>query len=220
MTLLTAKDLTKTFTHPQKVEILKGIDLEVRESESLAILGPSGVGKSTLLHILGTLEKPTSGHLTIKGQSPTDRTRRKDVGFIFQDFHLLESMSVLDNVLMPARIARQSTKPDTRSYKRALQLLDHVGLAERGTFKCRQLSGGEKQRVAIARALMNDPCLIFADEPTGNLDETTSKVIQDLLLDMSRKMHKSLVVVTHDRAFAQLCDRQATLHSGKLDVSV
>jgi len=214
---LRAKQLTKTFTSPSTVSILKGIDLEVGVGEAVAIVGKSGEGKSTLLHILGTLERPCSGSLQICGLETKKHAcaalRNTHIGFIFQHCHLLDHETLLSNVLMPCRIARKNTAP---LYARALQLLESVGLKERAHFPARLLSGGEKQRAAIARALCNDPPLILADEPSGDLDSAHSQEVHTLLIRLVKECNKSLVVVTHDPKFASLCDRTLLLKDGLL----
>ncbi|MGE3953777.1 MAG: ABC transporter ATP-binding protein [Parachlamydiales bacterium] len=220
MSLLTAKQLTKRFDYPSQTEILRGIDLEVGPGETVAIMGRSGEGKSTLLHILGTLEKATSGELEIGGTPITGRDyphlRNRLIGFIFQSFFLLEDYSTLDNVMMAARIGRKGG-PQVR--KRALELLDRVGLSHRLTHPTKLLSGGEKQRVAIARALLNNPALIFADEPSGNLDHQNSEGIHKLLLELVAQENKTLITVTHDQNLAGLCHRQYLLRDGILVAS-
>lgn len=217
---LVAKNLQKTFFSPVKVPILKGVDLSVEQGEAVAIMGRSGEGKSTLLHILGTLEKPCSGELTIAGNKVqfrnTSSIRNQHIGFVFQAFHLMEDYTVLENILFPARIARKSIAHKSNSQERALELLELVGLKDRATFNAKQLSGGEKQRVAIARAMINDPDLILADEPSGNLDFATAESIHTLLLNFARKQQKTLLIVTHDHALANLCDRKLLLKDGFL----
>jgi lipoprotein-releasing system ATP-binding protein len=217
---LHAEGLKKRFRNPLDVTILTGVDLIVQPGESVAIMGRSGEGKTTLLHILGTLEHATEGSLKICGQQVNrfnvTALRRKHLGFIFQSYHLLDDYSVIDNVLMPAAINRENIKPGNRAYARALELLETVKLSHRAHFSTKLLSGGEKQRAAIARALFNDPDLILADEPSGNLDEETSKIIHDLMLNFSREQGKSLIVVTHNDKLAELCDKTYHLHNGAL----
>lgn len=216
-TILKAKQIHKTFDYPVKTSILKGVDLEVSQGETVAIMGRSGEGKSTLLHILGTLDQPNQGSLVIAGKDANlfNKTliRNESIGFIFQSFHLLEDYTVLENVMMPAKIGR---KPFAAAKERALELLEHVGLLERASFNAKQLSGGEKQRVAIARALCNDPDIIFADEPSGNLDRENAMIIHDLLMRFARDHKKALVVVTHDPELASLCDTRYSLSDGRL----
>ncbi len=216
--VLSARKLCKTYTTPQMVHLLEDVSLDLHLGESLAIMGKSGVGKSTLLHILGTLELPSQGTLYIQGQDALRGSphalRSAHIGFIFQSFNLLEDYTLLENVLMPARIARRSHSSSLR--KRALELLEEVGLKERADFPAKILSGGEKQRAAIARALLNDPAILLADEPSGNLDDGNSQKIHNILLDCCRKRNKTLVVVTHDAHLAALMDRQLMLKEGKL----
>ncbi|HCJ82927.1 MAG: ABC transporter ATP-binding protein [Chlamydiae bacterium GWA2_50_15] len=218
--VLQADEIVKEFYSPVALSILKGVSLTARKGESIAIVGKSGIGKSTLLHILGTLERPTSGRICILGKSVSPSSacqlRREHIGFIFQAFHLFEETSVLGNVLMPAKIARQATHQKSSAYQRALLLLDEVGLKERADFPAKLLSGGEKQRTALARAFMNDPDLILADEPTGNLDQSHSQQINDLLLSATSKRDKTLIVVTHDQELAARCNRVYHLQDGQL----
>lgn len=219
-TLLKARQISKKFLNPIPVEILKGIDLDVHQGESIAIVGKSGEGKSTLLHILGTLEKPCSGLLEICGNNVANtsfaKLRNQHIGFIFQSFNLLEDYTTLENVLMPAKIARRPTHQGSPAHLRALMLLEAVGLSERAHFLTKLLSGGEKQRAAIARALCNDPDLILADEPSGNLDYFHSQEVHSLLFRLCKEFHKSLIVVTHDKEFSALCDRTLLLKDGIL----
>lgn len=218
--ILQARRLKKSFYSPNKVEILKGVDLTVGKGETIAIMGRSGEGKSTLLQILGTLETPCSGNLEITGQLVKNRNksgiRNRHIAFIFQSFHLLEDYTALDNVLMPAKIARRSTGKGSEAYKHGLSLLERVGLSHRAHFASKYLSGGEKQRVAIARALCNDPQLILADEPSGNLDYQTSLMIHSLLLEFCKEKDRSLIVVTHNSQLADLCDKRYFLKEGVL----
>lgn len=214
--ILSAKKISKKFSYPIQLEILKNVDLELFSGDSVAIMGRSGEGKSTFLQILGTLESPTTGSLTIMGKEAskhTDILRNRHIGFVFQAFHLLEDFTALENVMMPAHIGR---KDKSAAKKRALELLELVGLKERALHFAKQLSGGEKQRVSIARAFFNDPDLILADEPTGNLDTTTAHDIHNLLLDFAHKWGKALLLVTHDPALAALCRHRYQLSQGQL----
>jgi lipoprotein-releasing system ATP-binding protein len=217
---LIASHLQKTFIDPVRIEILKDVSLEAAQGETIAIMGRSGEGKSTLLHLIGALETPTAGQIKIAGieltTSNAARIRNRYIGYIFQAFHLLEDDSVLENVLMPAKIARLPTHKGSPQYLRAIQLIELVGLTERIHFPTKLLSGGEKQRVAIARALCNDPNLILADEPSGNLDRANSKIIHSLLIRCAREFNKTLIVVTHDEELAGLCDRVLRLKEGCL----
>lgn len=220
MPLLEAQNITKAFYHPKKITILKEISLQVAAGESVAIVGRSGEGKSTLLQILGTLEEHCSGFLSIEGEkvTPANRAhlRNEKIGFVFQSFHLLEDYTTLENVLMPARIARQPTGRGSLAEKRAFTLLEKVGLADRAHFHTKLLSGGEKQRAALARAMCNDPSLILADEPSGNLDRQTAQLIHDILIQFAQHPSKALLLVTHDRDLAALCSRQYELRNGLL----
>lgn len=218
--ILKAKNIHKKFTHPVSTQILKGVELEVVKGETVSIMGRSGEGKSTLLHILGTLENACSGEIEIANHdvSSFNKTiiRNKHIGFIFQSFHLLDDCTALENVLMPARIARKSVSPKSEAYQHAKELLDKVGLSDRLDFNVKQLSGGEKQRVAIARALCNDPDIILADEPSGNLDHQNAKVIYEILFSFVKERGKALIVVTHDQVLADLCQTQYKLQDGLL----
>jgi lipoprotein-releasing system ATP-binding protein len=220
--ILQAKGIFKTFYRPLKVQILKGVDLTVARGQAVAITGRSGEGKSTLLQLLGTLESPCEGTLEISGQFVSNfnkaHIRNKNIAFVFQSFHLLEDYTALENILMPARIGRTNTSKGSPSYNRALQLLERMGLKERAHFHTKLLSGGEKQRVAIARALCNDPDLILADEPSGNLDKQTAENIHSLLLNFARQENKSVIIVTHDQNLAGICDKQYVLQDGKLSL--
>ncbi len=183
-------------------------------------MGSSGEGKSTLLQILGTLEAPTSGDLIIAGKSvsehPSPLLRNKHIGFVFQGFNLLDNYSVLQNVLMPALIKGDSIHKNSAAYNRACALLEKVGLTHRLHFSTKLLSGGEKQRVGLARALCNDPEILLADEPSGNLDHETSNRIHELLIHSVKDLNKSLIVVTHDELLAELCDKKLILCDGNL----
>lgn len=217
---LKARQISKAFYKPITIPLLKGIDLEAHAAETIAIMGRSGEGKSTLLHILGTLESCCSGTLTIADQEVSKfnktKIRNKHIGFIFQSFHLLEDYTVLDNILMPARIGRHPVGQGSPIHQRALELLDSVKLLDRGKFHTKLLSGGEKQRIAIARALINNPDVILADEPSGNLDHQTSLEIQDLLFNFARQKNKALIIVTHDAELAKRCDKVYFLQDGNL----
>lgn len=218
--MIKVKKVRKTFRHPVEVEIFSDISFEVEMGEIVAIMGPSGSGKSTLLNIIGSLEKATSGNILFRGQDisriPVSTYRQKHVGFIFQSFHLLEDYTALENLLLPAWVARESIKKGTPAFERGMELLSKVGLLHRKEFPVNLLSGGEKQRIGIARALMNDPSFILADEPTGNLDSKNGKVLSQLLLNCCREYGKSVILVTHDPALASQCDRTLTLQDGLL----
>jgi len=219
MALLTARGIHKGFTHPKEISVLKGVDLNVHPGESIAIVGRSGQGKSTLLNILGTLEKPDSGSLAIEGEEVsffnTSRLRNQKIGFVFQSFHLMEDYTVLENILFPAAIGRFQNGSKAAMTKKAEELLEMIGLADRKEYMAGLLSGGEKQRVAIARAFLNNPSLILADEPTGNLDDETSHAIHTLLFDFVKK-GKACIIVTHNQQLAKECSRTIILQNGLL----
>ena len=200
------------------VEVLKGVDLSIAPGELVAIMGASGAGKSTLLQILGTLLAPDAGSLTIDGTdvlalrgNALSAFRNQRIGFVFQAHHLLPEFTAQENVMMPALIGGVSPK---EARKKADELLEAVGLENRASHKPSELSGGEQQRVAIARALINTPAIVFADEPTGNLDSHTKEEIHQLLLDIRKQRGQTVVVVTHDAGLAQLCDRTCLLQDG------
>lgn len=209
MTILKAINIHKSFGN---IQVLKGVNLILESGESMAILGRSGEGKTTLLHILGNLEEPDNGHVEIGSKLLTKNNapsiRRDEIGFIFQSYNLLEDFTALENVLMPARIARKLA-----SEAKGLDLLRSVGLEEKKSILAKNLSGGERQRIAIARAICNDPSIILADEPTGNLDQANSEQVSKLLLSLG----KSLILVTHDSELASLCQYQYILKNGKLE---
>lgn len=209
------------FTRVETIEVLKGIDLTVREGEFISVMGPSGVGKSTLLHIMGTLDRPTAGEVFLLGRRIDfsdehflNKFRTEKIGFIFQFHHLLPEFTALENVLIPTMI--RDGKWLEKNEKKAREILDLVELGHRLNHKPSELSGGEQQRVAIARALINDPAIILADEPTGNLDETHGKEVFDLLLKLNKTFGKTMVLVTHNKELASLTDRIVWLHDGKV----
>ena len=221
--MLEATDLYKTYTLPHKrVEVLKGASICVAKGERVAIVGRSGAGKSTLLHVLGGLDRPESGQVCVAGQSLYDVSQRvrtsvraAKIGFVFQSYHLLPEMDITENVMLPAMTGvLKITRLQMR--QRALTLLEQVGLADRATHMPLELSGGEQQRVALARALINEPALILADEPTGNLDRGTGSQIMELLFGLSRTRELALVMVTHSPETAALCDRVVELVDGLL----
>ena len=218
--VLVAENITKEFYHPEKLLILKDISLKVKLGESIAIVGPSGSGKSTLLQILGTLESPTSGSLyfydTKIAPNMIALIRNRHYGFVFQSGNLLEEYSLLENLLLKAKIARRKTCKGAEAFEEALSFIEAVGLSHRINFPLKYLSGGEKQRASIARSLMNNPDLILADEPTGNLDQASAEHVQEILLNCCKKLNKSLIVVTHDNIFSNLVDTKLQLESGFL----
>jgi len=219
---LSAQGLIKRFPQgDQEVEILHGIDLDLREGEIIAIIGPSGAGKSTLLHLLGLMEQPSSGTLKIQSVevqslSPKERARLRNeyIGFLFQFHHLLPELTVLENVMLPARISGAS---EHQSAAQAAMLLDTIGLRGHLYKKPMNLSGGEQQRVALARALMNEPALILADEPTGNLDKETGEGVLKLLWEESRRRNATAVIVTHQEEIARRADRTIRLRDGRIE---
>lgn len=206
-TFMKATDIHKIYSHAQgDLEVLRGVSLEIKEGEAMAILGSSGAGKSTLLQIMGTLDHPTKGELVCEGRNllamndeELSAFRSKEMGFVFQFHHLLGEFTAVENIMIPCRIAGENPK---QAREKALHLLDFMGLAERAEHYPNQLSGGELQRIAIARALVRHPKILFADEPTGNLDSQTSAKIQDLFFRLKEEMKLALVVVTHDLTFA------------------
>ena len=220
--LLSAKNLYKTYLlEHAEINVLQGANLAVAKGETVAIIGRSGAGKSTLLHTLGGLDSPQAGTVEIDGvplyygrQKTRNAIRSRKIGFVFQSYHLLPEMTIAENVLLPALAGPH---PPWRVLReRALALLSQVGLAERAEHKPPELSGGEQQRAALARALVNDPELILADEPTGNLDAVTGRQVIDLLFELSRLRGLSLVMVTHSPDLASLCSRVLELRGGRL----
>ena len=219
--LLSARALTKTYTLGKRaLEVLRGVDLTVARGEFLALRGASGAGKSTLLHLIGGLDSPNAGEIFFDGQnlagfSEGELTyfRNRRVGFIFQAYHLLPELTALENVCLPARVARISAGA---SEQRGRDLLARVGLQERTDHKPFELSGGEQQRVAIARALVNEPELLLADEPTGNLDSHTGGEIIELLKSLRVEKHMTLAIATHDAAVAAHAERTVQLVDGQI----
>lgn len=218
--LIRVVDLCKSYYDGlTELPVLKGIDLEVKRAEIIAIVGASGVGKSTLLHLLGGLDRPTEGTIFYEGEDlfalndqELDQFRNEEIGFVFQFHHLLPEFTALENVAMPGLIARQ--QPDV-AQRRAKELLDYVGLGERLEHRPSELSGGERQRVAIARALVNEPKVVLADEPTGNLDQKTSEAVHDLLWTLNDQFNQTFIIVTHNQALAQRADRLIQLVNGQ-----
>lgn len=202
------------------VEALRGIDLDIGSGEVIAIIGRSGSGKSTLAHVMATLDRPTSGKVLINGSEVGRRSRRasnrlrnQEIGFVFQQFFMNARDSVLDNVMLPMVIA--GIRPKLRR-KRALDALETVGLLDKAYARASDLSGGQKQRVCIARAIVNKPSIILADEPTGNLDTATSRVVEDMLFQLNQERGITLVIVTHDPDLAQRCGRQVRIADGRV----
>jgi len=221
MTRLLVENVSKHFpTRAEPLVVLREVSLELGEGQNVAIVGPSGSGKSTLLSIIGALEPPSGGRVVLDGQDPAELDeprlaafRNRRIGFVFQDHHLLPQCSVLENVLVPT-VAAGPTQSE--AVRRAGMLLDRVGLQDRLDHRPAELSGGERQRVALARALINQPDLLLADEPTGNLDRTTAARIAQLMLDLQKQEQMMLVVVTHSDRLATLMSRQLELDEGKL----
>ena len=213
--MLKAEGIHKSFGD---LKVLKGVDLFVKEGEVISIIGKSGSGKSTLLHILGSLDDADAGIVEIDGininalkAKPLANFRNENIGFIFQFHHLLSEFSALENVCIPAFIKNANTN---KAKSRARDLLNLLGLGERLDHKPNQLSGGEQQRVAVARALMNEPKIIFADEPSGNLDKSTSDELHSMIFRLREELNQTFVIVTHNQDLASLSDRILTLNDG------
>ena len=222
MMVLEAIDLTKTFVGGDGglLTVLDAVSLQVRRGEIVAVVGASGAGKSTLLHLLGALDRPTSGRVHIEGQdlSVLDEgalaaLRNRKVGFVFQFHHLLREFSALENVAIPLRIGGL---PQDEAERRAAEMLERVGLGARMTHRPSELSGGEQQRTAVARALVVDPSILFADEPSGNLDHANAERLHELFVQLSRDLEIAMVIVTHNRSLASRADRVLLLEDGKL----
>ncbi|OTQ05000.1 lipoprotein ABC transporter ATP-binding protein LolD [Gilliamella apicola] len=219
--LLSAKNLCKTYNEGKMVtEVLKNVSFDIHSKSLLAIIGSSGSGKSTLLHLLGGLDKPTSGEIIFKSQQLNQLSekekahlRNQEIGFVYQFHHLLPDFSALENVAMPLLIS--GAKPNDAK-KRAMSMLESVNLVKRANHRPSELSGGERQRVAIGRALINNPALVMADEPTGNLDKTTADSIFDLLISLNRDHGTAFLVVTHDLELANKLDNQLIMRDGQL----
>jgi putative ABC transport system ATP-binding protein len=216
---ITAQSLDKHFITPSgdTLDILQGVDLQVKHGEAVAIVGESGSGKTTLLSLLAGLDQPSAGSIGLLGNSldgldeeDLAALRRKDIGFVFQQFHLVPGMSALENVRLPLEIAKTNNPDQT-----AKAALSSVGLTNKLDNKPNQLSGGEQQRVAIARAFATQPKVLFADEPTGNLDNKTGALIEDLLFDLRQQHDTTLLLITHDVTLAERCDRTLTLVNGR-----
>ena len=219
--MIILNNLSKTFLKDgNKIEVLRGIDLEIKKGDSLAILGVSGAGKSTLIHILGTLDHPTSGNISINGMNIFDwdenkmaRFRNSNIGFVFQFNNLLPEFDALENTMMPALI---SGMPKKMAAQKAYSLLEEMGLEKRTRHKPGELSGGEQQRVAIARALVMEPEILLADEPTGNLDTETGKKIEDILVNLNATKKITLVIVTHNKLLSERMSGKIGLRDGKI----
>ncbi|MDQ1597373.1 MAG: putative transport system ATP-binding protein [Microbacteriaceae bacterium] len=217
--ILAARDVKKSYGRGQsRFDALKGVSLEIFEGESLAIVGKSGSGKSTLMHLLALLDRPTDGAIELNGSDALllrgrslNSTRNKTFGFVFQQFFLTGGASVLDNVILPLKISRVRSRERKR---RGLAALAELELRDKAGNRASALSGGQKQRAVIARALVNNPRIIFADEPTGNLDSATGAVVEDILFSLNREQGITLIVVTHDEDLAARCDRRIYIRDG------
>ena len=220
--LVIIEDLKKSFQHMGRtLDVLKGIDLKIHAGQILAIVGQSGAGKSTLLHCMGTLDLPSSGRIRLGGEELTTMShsrlaavRNRDIGFVFQFHHLLPEFTALENIMVPGLI---QGRPRREMEKRAQSLLEEVGLSSRASHRPGELSGGEQQRVAVARALALDPKLVLADEPTGNLDSSTSDAIHELFFQINREHGTTIVVVTHNPAFAERMPRVVRMRDGRVE---
>ena len=215
--MIKLKGITKSFG---SLQVLKGIDLDIDKSEIVSIVGPSGAGKTTLLQIMGTLDKPDAGTVEIDGtivsrmkERELAPFRNKNIGFVFQFHQLLPEFTALENVMIPAFIAGVSSK---EANERAVKILDFMGLADRASHKPNELSGGEKQRVAVARALINNPSVIFADEPSGSLDMHNKEELHQLFFDLRDRLGQTFVIVTHDEGLARITDRTVHMVDGMI----
>ena len=215
--MIEIQGITKSFG---ELQVLKGIDLIIYKGEVVSVVGPSGAGKTTLLQIMGTLDKADSGSVVINGievgrlkEKELAAFRNKQIGFVFQFHQLLPEFTALENVMIPALIGGMSSD---KAMKKAKETLAFLGLAERASHKPAELSGGEKQRVAVARALINDPAVIFADEPSGSLDSKNKEELHQLFFDLREKLGQTFVIVTHDEGLAQLTDRTIHMMDGRI----
>ena len=215
--MIEIQGITKNFG---ELQVLKGIDLIIYKGEVVSVVGPSGAGKTTLLQIMGTLDKADGGSVVINGievgrlkEKELAAFRNKQIGFVFQFHQLLPEFTALENVMIPALIGGMSSD---KAMKKAKETLAFLGLAERASHKPAELSGGEKQRVAVARALINDPAVIFADEPSGSLDSKNKEELHQLFFDLREKLGQTFVIVTHDEGLAQLTDRTIHMVDGRI----
>ncbi len=222
--ILEAIDIRKLYQKKSKQNlcVLDGVSLSVKEGEVLAIVGPSGAGKSTLLHILGGLDDDCEGSVFFQGkdvynldEKSRSKLRNENIGFVFQFYHLLPEFTALENVLMPILIKKKDGS-SKRYYEEGMDLLKQINLENRSDHKPSELSGGEQQRVAIARALINDPQIVFCDEPTGNLDSQSGKEIIDLLIDLNKRNKQTLIIITHDENVAKRAHRIIHIRDGKI----
>ena len=216
--MIEAKGIYKSFGN---VDVIKGIDIHIDKGEIVTIVGASGAGKSTLLQIIGTLEKADKGNVIINGQSISAMNqkklaafRNKNIGFVFQFHHLLPEFTALENICIPAFIAGESK---SKALSKANQLLEYLNLSDRANHKPSELSGGEQQRVAVARALINDPAVILADEPSGNLDSQNAKELHELFFKLREQTGQTFVIVTHNTDLAKMADRTLTIKDGKIN---
>ncbi len=215
--MIEGKGIIKSY---EDLQVLKGVDIDITKGEIVSIIGKSGAGKSTLLHIIGTLDHPDTGSIIINGVDTTllnkkdlAKFRNETIGFVFQFHHLLNEFTALENVTIPAHINGSNA---SNADKKAKELLDFLGLKDRMEHKPQELSGGEQQRVAVARALINDPAVIFADEPTGNLDASSSDDLHNLLKKLQAEMGQTFLIVTHNTELAKLSDRTLTMQDGRI----
>lgn len=219
--IISVRDVHKSYGRGQnRFDALTGVSVDIQEGESVAIVGKSGSGKSTLMHVLALLDAPTSGAVHLEGVDTRtlrggrlNRTRNRTFGFVFQQFFLTGNTSVLENVILPLKIAGTGRAERKR---RGLAVLEELELGDKAKSKAVNLSGGQKQRTVIARALVNNPRIIFADEPTGNLDTATGAVVEDILFTLNRENGITLIVVTHDEELARRCDRRILIRDGKV----
>lgn len=217
--MITGRNIKKSF---DSLEVLKGIDIDIEKAEIVSIVGASGAGKTTLLQILGTLDKPNEGEVLIDGTSvfnlkekQLSEFRNKHIGFVFQFHHLLPEFTALENLYIPAFIAK---KTQAEAHRRGMELLDFLRLTDRAHHKPSELSGGEQQRVAVARALMNNPSIIYADEPSGNLDTAHAKELHELFFTLRKEFGQTFVIVTHNEELAGMSDRQLVMLDGKISI--
>ena len=221
MSLIEVKNLTKVYRDGNSFfKALDGVSLKIEEGESVAIIGKSGSGKSTLMHLLAALDKPNEGEISIDGQNlanmkkrELNKLRNKTFGFVFQQFFMNPKDTVLQNVILPLKIAGVSSK---KRNEIAMKALEAVELADKAKNKASNLSGGQKQRVCIARAIANNPKIIFADEPTGNLDTKTGDKVEEILFNLNKERGVTLIIVTHDETLAAKCDRRIHIQDGKI----